>query len=255
MYLTLLSIFFVYLLIGTLLFILQRKLIYFPTPTVLHNYTEEIFDNQQQSISVITLNKNSDTAILYFGGNAESVAHTAKEFAPNLSPLALYLVNYRGYGSSTGSPSELALYSDALTVFDRLTQRHKSVIVMGRSLGSGIATYVAANRAVDKLILITPYDSIESIAQKRFPIYPMPLLLRDKFHSAKQAKEIQAEVLMMIAEHDSVIPREHSDRLANSFSKTNPLLLIMANTNHNTVSHAPTYFDQIKSFIYNTTKP
>jgi len=105
---------------------------------------------------------------------------------------SLALVNYRGYGASEGSPSERALFADALLVLDALRERPDvdpaRVALVGRSLGSGVATYVAANRPVAGVALVSPYDSVTALARRQFPWLPIELLLRHPFDSRSRGK-------------------------------------------------------------------
>ena len=82
---------------------------------------------------------------------------------------ALYLLHYPGYGGAPGKPSEAAIAADALALFDRVAPQHPRVVVIGRSLGSGVAVQVASARPVARLVLVTPYDSLEEIAAKHVP--------------------------------------------------------------------------------------
>ena len=102
-------------------------------------FEEEVFTTEVD-LRIIVLNPGSDQAVLYFGGNADSMALNAPELSFVLPELTIYLVNYRGYGGSGGAPTEAGLYSDALFLFDELSQRHVATYVVGRSLGSGVAT-------------------------------------------------------------------------------------------------------------------
>ena len=87
-------------------------------------------------------------AIIYFGGNAESMAQSSDEIARQFPAFTVYLMDYRGYGRSTGEPSEEGLYSDALKLYDTMKSKYESISIGGRSLGSGIAVYVASQRKV-----------------------------------------------------------------------------------------------------------
>ncbi len=109
-----------------------------------------------------------------------------------LSGYTVYLIPYRGYGNNAGTPAEQVLYSDAVQIYTTIKDQHDSVSLMGRSLGSGIATYVAANRQVDKLILVTPFDSIENVAKDIYWMFPVSLLIKDKFRSSERVKDITA---------------------------------------------------------------
>ncbi|WP_227992505.1 MULTISPECIES: alpha/beta hydrolase [Shewanella] len=249
--------------LGVMLYLMQRSFIYFPTGAVEHRFGDMTFENDGASTTSIVLNKGQDKAIIYFGGNAENVAFTAPEFEqafeptllePELSelessPYSVYLVNYRGYGGSEGSPSEAALLSDALALYDRLVLTHESVFVIGRSLGSGVATYIASERPLKKLVLVTPFDSIQSIAQKQFPFYPMSILLKDKFNSVERAGSIYSDTLILVAEDDKVVRRIHTDKLIESLVNRAPEVVLIEGAGHNDISQYSAYYQSISVFL------
>ncbi len=234
---------------GVLLFVIQRSFIYFPTEPVAHGYDEVVFENGGEHTKSILLNSGNRNAILYFGGNAEAVAHSASEFEYEFPFYSVYLINYRGYGGSSGKPEEKALYSDALYIFDQLSTLYDSVSVIGRSLGSGVASYIASERDVKKLVLVTPFDSIQSVAQKRFPLYPMSILLTDKFNSSGRASKINSEVLILAAENDQVIGGVHTENLIKSFTNSPPSVEIIEDSGHNDISHHSKYYRTIRDFL------
>ncbi len=201
-----------YFVIGLLLFLFQRSIIYYPVERISHTFEELSYKNDNQDIKVILINKGFKKALLYFGGNAEPVAYNAAEFSQTFQNHTVYLVNYRGYGGSSGSPTEAGLFSDAKYIFNQIKLRHTDVTIIGRSLGTAVASYLAAESNISKLVLITPFDSIEHIAQDSFPIYPMNLLLKDKFNSLGLAKDIKAKTLIMVAENDLVMVHSLSKR-------------------------------------------
>ena len=229
----------------------QNKFIYFPTPPIAHDYKTITIENEDCLIEVIVLNseKSIDKAIIYFGGNGESVVYSASDFHREFKNSVVYLINYRGYGNSNGQPSEKANYSDALKVFDLVQKKYTNITVIGRSLGSGVATYVASKRNISKLVLITPYDSIENLAQSKFFIYPMSLLLNQKYVSIGHVKDIKAKCLVLIAENDEVIPFKNSKNLVNEFPDNQINSLIIKNSSHNTISNSSNYFELLKNFI------
>ena len=152
--------------------------------------------------------------ILYFGGNAQDVALTAASKRATANHL---YVNYRGYGTSTGEPSEQALKADALHIHDHAVAAipfNGNVIAHGRSLGSGIATYLAAQRPIAGIILVTPYDSIAHVARRQYPWLPVDWLLEHRFDSASLAPQIRAPALFLLAGRDRVIAPLHSEALA-----------------------------------------
>lgn len=239
----------IYLAINLLLYLFQRQLIYFPTPASSHNYDEIEFNINGEHIKVIALERDTQAAILYFGGNAESVASSAAELDLHVPEYSIFLVNYRGYGGSTGEPSEAALCDDALLIFDSLQARYKTVYVIGRSLGSGVASFLASQRPVEKLILITPFDSILKLAQQRFPILPVAILLKDSFDSARRAESIQSQTLIVAAQNDEIIPAKHTQELISHFSATHPVAITIPHASHNTISQYDLYYQNITEFL------
>jgi len=117
----------IYLLIALLLAIFRRNLLYSPAPATIHSFDEVTFNTNGAKIKTILLNKGKENAILYFGGNAESVVNNAESFNENFKNHSVYLVNYRGYAGSSGEPKESAIYEDALYIYDQLKKKHKNI--------------------------------------------------------------------------------------------------------------------------------
>lgn len=161
----------------------------------------------------------------------------------------VYLVNYRDYGGSSGKPSETGLFADALNIFDHIKTKHTAISAMGRSLGSGITIYLASQRKIDQLILVTPYDSIEHVAQNSFPIFPMSFLLKDKYDSVSRTASITSPTLILIAENDRIIPPMHALHLAKSFQSTNVTTKMIRDTGHNTISFSQEYLQHLYNFM------
>lgn len=238
-----------YLLVGLLLFVFQRNFIYLPTPRIDHPYEQISFKNEEESIEVIVLNKNKDKAIMYFGGNGESVVYNGDDFRKNFPNHTVYMVNYRGYGGSSGSPGERAIYADAVHIFEKINETHSGISIIGRSMGSGIATYLAATQNVDKLVLVTPFDSMQSIAQGKILIYPMALLLKDKYDSLGRVEAIKAEILLIIAGKDEIIPRKNSMRLANAFPQSRITVKTVGKSGHNNLASFAEYHTLLAQFF------
>ncbi len=238
-----------YITFGILLFINQRDLLYAPTSKINHLFKEVIFHNDKESINVIVLNDKKEKAILYFGGNGDTVALSAFAFDRFFPDHTVYLVNYRGYGGSSSKATEKGLYSDALSIFDEIRSKHSNISVFGRSLGSAVATYMASKREFDKLVLITPCDSAQSMAQERFPIYPMSILLKDKYDSVSRIKDIEEKTLVLIAEKDSVITMKHSQRLIDAFPASKVEVQIIENTGHNNILQDESYYHALQKFM------
>ncbi|WP_151633766.1 alpha/beta hydrolase [Noviherbaspirillum aerium] len=161
-------------------------------------------------------------AVIYFGGRSEEVSWVVRDATSMFPGMTVLAVNYRGYGNSDGVPAERHLVEDGKMLFDWLAARPQvdpgRIAVIGRSLGSGVALQVAAHHPVAAVVLITPYDSILSIAKRRFRTMPIGLVLRHRFESVKYAARIKAPVLILRAEQDTVVPGVHTDLLASKLS-------------------------------------
>jgi uncharacterized protein len=243
----------IYLVFCGLLYAFQRSLIYFPTTEVHLSGVESLsIHSGQERLKVWTVRPEARDAVIYFGGNAENVASSIEPLSMAFPEHAVYLVNYRGYGGSTGSPTETGLFSDAENLFDHLESRHGRISAVGRSLGSGVAIHLSSVRAVHRLAVVTPYDSIEAIGKSRFGIFPVSLLLQDKYEVESKAASITVPVLALLAEHDRVIPREHSERLIAAFPGTELTWFIVEDTDHNTIHVGPEYYPALAVFMRST---
>lgn len=244
---TLTTILLVYLGFCLLLFVLQRKFLYFPQPSGAVSGVPEIsFTTDGVRLNGWVVNQGQAKALIYYGGNAESIENNITFFKTVLPNYSVYLISYRGYGNSTGAPSEAHLYHDALYIFDRIKVNHKQIFLMGRSLGSGVATYVAANREVEKLLLVTPFDSIVNVAKNFYWMFPVSLLIQDKFQSINRVKKITAPTYIFIAENDRVIPRARSEQLIAQFSEQLADSLVVSGAGHNDISLYPEYIAGVK---------
>ncbi|MCP4092663.1 MAG: alpha/beta hydrolase [Planctomycetes bacterium] len=239
-----------YVAICVLLFIFQRKLIYFPVEDSGAAPGASAFSElEDHTLRGWVLNPAAKNAILYYGGNGEAIEGNLSSFQ-NLWPNhAIFLFAYRGYGGSEGSPSEEGLYEDALAIFDKANEKFDKVSLVGRSLGSGVATYVAANRKAHKLILITPFDSITAIAQQQYPILPVKYLLLDRYDSLGRVPEIDEKTLIVMAEKDQIVPRKNSDRLASAFKKEQLEVVIVPGAGHNDISYYKPFHAALKAFL------
>jgi len=239
----------VYLGFGVYLYAKQRSFIYFPVAHFEHDFAVERFRSDGESIEVVVLNEGKGNALIYFGGNAEPVVANASAFEQVFSEHTVYLVNYRGYAGSSGSPTEQGLYADASHIYDTIRVRHRNVSVIGRSIGSAVATYLAANRAVKKLVLVTPFDSILNIARDQFPFFPVSLFLKDRYDSYSRVGDVEADTLILVAERDAVIRAKYSDRLASAFPPAQVTVETLEGVGHNGLSAHPGYLATLSRFM------
>jgi pimeloyl-ACP methyl ester carboxylesterase len=240
----------IYLLASIFLYIYQRKLIYFPTSIDTEFKADEIsIANQEVNLRGWVINPGKAKAMIYFGGNSELITHNQSLFENIFSDYSVYLINYRGYGNSEGIPTEAGLFSDSLAIYDQLIEQHQTISAYGRSLGSGPAAYLAANRSLEKLILLTPYDSVAEIAQKLYPIFPVRYLIKDRFDSASVAADIKNSVLLITAENDREIPLPHSLALKDRLVNADLSYHMIVGAAHNDIVDFPQYHAAIRAFL------
>jgi pimeloyl-ACP methyl ester carboxylesterase len=239
-----------YLALCAALFFFQRSLIYFPQPRAAAGATARLDFKVADADLVVTARQVAGSrAIVYFGGNAEDVSSNLASFSQAFPAHAIYLLHYRGYGGSTGSPTEQAIQADALALFDHVRKSHADIVVIGRSLGSGVAIQVASQRPVSKLVLVTPYDSLQELAAGQFPAFPVRWLLIDKFESAKHAPQITVPTLLVAAEQDEVIPAWSTAQLHARFRTGLSRLEVLPGTSHNTISLHPGYLPLLRGML------
>lgn len=232
------------------LFAYQRSLIYFPQPRAFGGPADSLVMPANGADIVVSVRPHAGPkALIYFGGNAEDVSANLASFSRAFPEHAIYLMHYRGYGGSSGKPSEKLLHEDARALFDKVHREHPQIAVVGRSLGSGVAVRLAAERPAARLVLVTPYDSLQELAAQQYPYFPVRWLLTEKFDSARHAPAINVPTLVLRAEHDEVIPRASTERLTARFAKGIASLVVIRGTGHNTISEPAQYLDAIRAAL------
>lgn len=238
-----------YLGLCALLFFAQRSMIYFRVPeSTVAGATAMRLETDGAVIKVWAVERPGSAALVYFGGNAEDVGASVGEFAARLPGLSMYFVNYRGYGGSTGEPTERDLTADALAVYDSIHARHPDISVVGRSLGSGVAAALAGERDLRRLALVTPFDSLARVAQSHYRWFPVGLLVRDRFDSARRAPAIEEPTLVVIGDSDEIIPRERTDALISAF-RVKPRVVVLKDATHNSIDLDPRYLNELAAFL------
>jgi pimeloyl-ACP methyl ester carboxylesterase len=229
--------------------LMQRSMLYFPQPRSEVPGTELMRLQTEVELLVTVAGRARPSALIYLGGNAEDVGQSVPELAAAFPTHAIHALHYRGYGGSGGAPSEAALVGDALALVDQLQPRYAEFVLVGRSLGSGVAVQVASQRQVARLILLTPYDSLDNVAARHYPIFPVRWLLRDRFRSWQHAAVIQAPTLIVAAEQDQVIPPAHAEALHQHFPPGVARLETLAGADHNDLTLHPRYSPLLREWM------
>lgn len=254
------------LLLYPLLYFMQERLLFMP-PKMDNDVLDWIKVNspQTEEVRITTpdnvilhgwLVKNSQEEksplLIYFGGNGDEVSGLVT-IADRFMGWSLLLMNYRGYGLSGGSPTETHLFNDALHVYDHFSHNpaidNHRVVAMGRSLGTGVAVYLASQRPLKGLILISPYDSVRNIAQNIYPYVPVSWLLKHPFDAKSLAPSIKAPMLALIAEADTIIPPARAFALLEAWDGTT-YHQVIKNVGHNNITNDPSCWEHITTFLH-----
>jgi hypothetical protein len=155
--------------------------------------------------------------ILYFHGNGGGLDLRGERFAAlTAGGDGLLAVEYRGYGGSTGSPSEAGLIADGEATYAealRLGFPPERLVLMGESLGTGVAVALAARRDAGAVVLDSPYASIAEVAAWRFPMFPVRALIKDAFPSDARIASVRAPLLVVHGSRDAVVPIRFGEKL------------------------------------------
>ncbi|WP_026354640.1 alpha/beta hydrolase [Massilia niastensis] len=229
------------------LFFYQQSMIYFPPSSAMFPAPAGFtLDVPGAVIKVSERPAQGRRALIYLGGNAEDVTASLPLLDHAFPDHAIYLVHYRGYPGSTGKPSEPALVADALAVFDHVAARHGEIVVIGRSLGAGVAIQLASQRPVAKLVLITPFDSLQGLAAQHFPYFPVRWLLKDKYESWRHAPMVRAPTLLISAQHDEIIPARSTAQLLSRFGHGVATIKVIEGASHNSISDSASFIPSLQ---------
>jgi pimeloyl-ACP methyl ester carboxylesterase len=193
-------------------------------------------------IAPVSAGQGKGALVLGFAGNAWN-SEDAATYLHDLYPAADVVVfHYRGYRPSTGQPSAEALLDDAPRVYDFAVSRvrpHRSIAV-GFSIGSGVAAGLAAERPLDGLILVTPFDSLKAVARSLYPFLPVGSVFRHDMDAAAALEGSKVPAAIVAAERDTIIPPRRTEALRGSvgnlvFDRT------IAGAGHNDIYHRPEF--------------
>ena len=172
--------------------------------------------------------------------------------AERYAPFSVAAFNYRGFGLSEGKPGEAALFADAAAIHDHLAARDDvdaaRIVVMGRSLGSGVAVHLAAERDVAGVVLVSPYDSVRAVAQRVYPVVPVSWILRHPFDSLARAPGLRQPALVLATPGDRTIPVSHSERLHAAWGGRADWVTVDG-VGHADIDSADGYWDAVRRFL------
>ena len=232
-----------YSLVVALAYFFQRNLLYFPDKTAIPPALTAAPDMQVVELraadgvalkawykAAATGGSRLRPTILLFHGNAGNLAHRADKARVFLDRgYGVLLAAYRGYGGSSGDPSEAGLLADGRAAMDFLRQAGvaaESIVLYGESLGSGVAVAMAGEHEVAALLLEAPYSSIADVAASYYGYLPVRWLIKDKFDSMARIGAVSAPFLVVHGERDEVIPNVFGQRLFEAANEPKTLRII-----------------------------
>ncbi len=252
-----------YVMIAASLYFFQEKLIFRPT-TLPQDFTfsfsnpfEELFLKTDDGAVINAIHfktENPKGVILYFHGNAGNLSRWGKitEFFVE-KDYDVFVMDYRTYGKSTGKLSEQALYKDAQMCYDYILKHYleSEIVIYGRSLGTGMATYLASNNNNNpkQLILETPFYSLADVAKGRFSLFPTRKLLKYDFPSYKYVQDVICPISIFHGTDDGVIPYASGIKLFNSMEQKDKVFFTIENGEHNNLVEFEAYHSQLQKIL------
>lgn len=251
----------IYIMVGSLLYFLQEKMMFFPT-VLEQDYAyqfsqpfEELFlkTDEEATINAIHFKvENPKGVILYFHGNAGDLSRwgfVAEYFVEK--QYDVLIMDYRTYGKSTGKLSEKALYSDAQYCYEYLKEHYNEneITIYGRSLGTGIAAYLALKNKPKQLILETPYYSIKDVAKSRFPMFPAETLLKYKLPTYQYLQEVSCPITIFHGTEDKVVPYKSAKKLFEASPKALTTFITIDGGNHGDLINYQLYRSKIDEIL------
>lgn len=208
-----------------LMYVFQRSLLYFPdprrTPPPLAGFpqAEEIALTSADGERLVAWHvapRGDKPVVIYFHGNAGALDLRVDRFTWLVAEgVGLVALSYRGYGGSSGRPTEAGLIADARAAYEFAVLRYgaKRIVLWGESLGTAVAVALAAEREAAGLILDAPFTSIADVGASAYPFVPVRWLIKDEFRSDERIGRVTAPILVLHGERDIIVPIRFAERL------------------------------------------
>ncbi len=239
----------------------QRSLMYFPDKAVkeLNEYnlgaTQETMLTTKDGVKIHTWyhlpSKQGMPMVIYLHGNSGHLGKRELKYKELIDMgYGLIAISWRGFGKSEGEQSEEGLYNDARTSIEFLKQlgfNTEDTIIIGESLGSGLAVKMATENKFKGVFLITPYTSIADRAQEIYWYLPVKMLIKDNYKNLEFIDQINSPVLIVHGTEDDIIPHSHSEQLIDKAQEPKRLI-IYPNKGHNNLDTRELYNEMTKFF-------
>lgn len=242
----------------------EDRLIYFPehpldaTPQQFNLRYQDVWLNTDDGIHLhgwfMPSRKPIEVTVLLLHGNAGNISNRLEKYAVLLDlGVDVFAFDYRGYGSSTGTPSEDGLYRDALAAYRYLTVQRSiapgKLILYGESLGTAIATELATQVPCGGVILEEAFTSAADVALQMYPFLPMRWLIRSKFDTLGKINRIHAPLLLLHSRDDELFPLRHAERLLAAAEQPKELVVLRGGHNDAFATSASLYRVALQEFF------
>lgn len=256
----------IYIVCGAALYFLQEKFLFHPqklSPDYVFHFPLPFREinltvNNETNLDIVQFTVPDSVCrgvILYFHGNMQNIEHYAP-FASNFTKnnYEVWMMDYPGFGKSTGDRSEQDLYDYAIQLYKMAKAKFAtdSIIIYGKSLGTGIATYLASVKSCKRLILETPYYSIDELFRHYAFIYPVSWMCKYHFPVYRYIENVTAPVTLFHGTHDEIIPFRQSECLVKrpeTIFKTGRELVAIKNGKHNDLDNFPLFHQKLDSVL------
>ncbi|MBI1783297.1 MAG: alpha/beta fold hydrolase [Sphingobacteriales bacterium] len=250
-----------YVIIGAVFYFLQDRILFHPVslkPEYKYDFKQSHRDINMKLDSVSNLNVIEFTAgdsvkgvVLYFHGNKKNISWYAK-YADNFTKhgYEVWMIDYPGYGKSTGrfTEEDLYRYAEALYQVARLRFVSDSIIIYGKSMGTGIAAELASTHLCKQLILETPYYSFTELGKQYLPIYPVEKMLHYKMPTYHFLADVKVPVTIFHGTNDWVIPYSNAVRLKPMLKPIDEFITIEGGS-HNDLNKYPLFHQKLDSLL------
>lgn len=235
------------------MYFMQEKLLFLPSVLdqdyvyeFSHNFKELDLEADDGAIlnAIHFKAEHPKGVILYFHGNAGDLSRwgTITEFFVE-KQYDVLVMDYRTFGKSKGKLSETAFYEDAQLFYDYLKKSYKEsdISLYGRSLGTGIAAYLASKNNPKQLVLETPYYSMTDVGQSRYPFLPVKALLKYRFPTYEFIKNVSCPITMFHGTDDGIVPYKSAKKLLGIAPRANTTFITIERGEHNNLIHYEKY--------------
>lgn len=254
----------IYLLGGVAVYFFQDRMIFHPEAVAAdapYSFPQKHRDvtvtlNEDYKMNVIQFTAPDSVpkgVVLYFHGNMKNIqwyANQADLFTTH--NYEVWMPDYPGFGKSTGEITEQALYDYALQLYNMARAKYppEKIIIYGRSLGSGIAAWLASKKSCRQLVLETPYYSMSSLASRYIPIYPVSTLVKYKIPAYKYLSVVNAPITIIHGTNDKVIPYSNAEKLKTVLKPADQFITVTGG-GHNNLADSLEFKEALKKILSN----